>query len=118
MRFIRLHEVLSQMRRFDDNGQPVPFQMKVISANRTHDTGGEIFCIDEGVECVGKKDGKVIFNNRYIGKLQYFPKRDPRHWKNSTRNILVKKSRQFRTGYILKVHIRLIIEFNNQKVIY
>jgi hypothetical protein len=106
------------MRRFDESGDPVPFQMKVVSVNRSQDTGGEIFTIDQGVECVGKKDGKVMFNTRFQGKTIQFSKKDPRHWKNSTRNILVQKSRQFRTGYILKVHIRLIIEFNHQKVIY
>jgi hypothetical protein len=38
--------------------------------------------------------------------------KDPHHWSNSTRNVLLPN------GQKRKLHIRLIIEFNNKKVCY
>ncbi len=112
--YIRLSGVLDQMDQIGDDGKPSLFQMKFVKADRTRGTGGDILEIINGRKCVGlNKQGSPVFNLR----TKYSPsdsriKKDPRHWINSTRNILLEN------GMIRKVHIRLIIEFNNQKVCY
>jgi hypothetical protein len=107
---IRLSNVLEQMDQLDGNEKPVKFDIKFVTADRIRKTGGEIIEIKQGCKCVGKKNGKVVFDTRKASTdIPKIPK-DPNHWVNSTRNILLPN------GLIRKVHIRLIIEFNGQKV--
>ena len=112
--YIRLSEVLTQMDQIGLDGKPIKFQIRFVTADSSLGTGGEIIEISNGRKCVGlNKQGSPVFNLR----TKYSPsdsriKKDPRHWINSTRNILLEN------GMIRKVHIRLIIEFNNQKVCY
>jgi hypothetical protein len=107
---IRLGEVLRQMDLFGNDGIPLSFQIKFVTANRNQHTGGEIIEIKEGRKCVGKKNGKIIFDKRVVTPEIQKINKDPHHWINSTRNILLPN------GQIRKIHIRLIIEFNGQKV--
>ena len=104
---IRLGEVLKQMDYLDEKNQPVKFQMKFVTANRDKNTGGEIIEIKDACKCIGKKAGKVIFDKRPAPDIN---SKNPNHWVNSTRNVLLPN------GLIRKIHIRLIIEFNGQKV--
>ena len=108
--FIRLCEVLAQMYQIDDTGHPMKFQMRFVTANRNLGTGGEIIEIDNGHKVVGKRGGEVIVDKRKVYSDVPKLSRDPHHWINSTRNIILPN------GQIRKVHIRLIIEFNHQKV--
>jgi hypothetical protein len=111
VQYIRLADVLQQMERLDEKGMPCMFDMKFVTANRQQCTGGEIIEIKGGRKCVGKRGDKVIFDTRPSTQGEPTGKsRDPRHWVNSTRNILLPN------GQIRKVHIRLIIEFNACKV--
>lgn len=107
--YIRLSDVLSEMDRLDDQGKPIKFNIKFVTANRKERTGGEIIEIKGGRKCVDVKEDKPVFDTR---KSVSEPKlhKNPNHWVNSTRNILLPN------GRIRKVHIRLIIEFNDQKV--
>ncbi len=108
--YIRLSEVLDQMEQLDEFGMPVKFQIKFVTADRKRGTGGEIIEIKDGRKCVGKRKGKVVFDMRKtVSAAPRIPK-DPHHWVNSTRNILLPN------GLIRTVHIRLIIEFNGKKV--
>lgn len=100
---IKLIDVLNQMDDLDVTGQPIPFSIKFITKE-----GEEIF-IEQGVKCVGKKEGKVIFDKPRIAKQN----KKPDHFKNATRNIYIPVS-----GQIRKCKIRLITEFNSIKVTY
>lgn len=109
--YIRLSDVLDQMDELDENSNPVRFQMKFVTANRKLDTGGEIIEIIDGKKCIGVRHGKIIFDKRVKPERSgNILTKDPNHWANSTRNIMLPN------GLIRKVHIRLIIEFNHKKV--
>ena len=110
---ITLPEVLKQMDQFDEKGKPVPFSIKFVTCDLRRKSGGELIELENVVKCVGKKKGKVIFDDRKKTPNKKKEKKNPKHWDNSTRNILIPSS-----GQIRKCHIRLITEFNGQKVIY
>jgi hypothetical protein len=101
---IKLIDVLNLMDDFDVNGHPVPFSIKFFTKD-----GEEIF-IELGTKCVGKKNNKVVFDKKPIKSKARI---NPNHFKNSTRNIYIPVSDQIR-----KCKIRLITEFNGQKVVY
>ena len=110
--YIQLSKVLDQMDQLDDDGKPVRFQVKFVTANRMLKTGGEIIEIVDGRKCVGKRRGEMVFDTRKSSQDPSAISRPPNHTANSTRNILLPN------GGIRKVHIRLIIEFNNQKIFF
>jgi hypothetical protein len=111
--FIRLWDVLKFMDSLDGQERPVKFQMKYVTANRLQGTGGEIIELKDACKCSGKtKEGKPLFSAKKINSSNNSPSKDPQHWPHSTRNLLLPN------GQIRKAHIRLIIEFNNQKVCY
>jgi len=111
--FIRLWDVLEIMDSFDGQGKPVRFQLKFITANRLEKTGGEIIELKDGCKCSGRTvKGKEIFAVKKNFTVDDRVTKDPNHWVNSTRNILLPN------GQKRKLHIRLIIEFNNKKVCY
>ena len=110
--FIRLWDVLEIMDSIDGLGKPIRFQLKFITANRSEKTGGEIIELKDACKCsVKTKKGKEIFATKNLPAIERITK-DPNHWVNSTRNILLPN------GQKRKLHIRLIIEFNNKKVCY
>lgn len=107
--FIRLQDALAEMDKLDETGNPVKIQLKFVTHDIKRGTGGEIIEIIDGRKCVGKRNGKVIYDTR---EKSEDPKKskNPHHWMNSTRNVILPN------GQIRKLHIRLIIEFNHQKV--
>ena len=111
--FIRLWDVLEIMDSMDGQGKPVRFQLKFVTANRSEKTGGEIIELKDACKCsVRTKKGKEIFaTKKNLPAVERITK-GPNHWVNSTRNILLPN------GQKRKLHIRLIIEFNNKKVCY
>lgn len=111
--YIRLTEVLDLMDALDSNGDPIPFSIRFVTANRKDKTGGEIITIDKAVKCVGKdKKGNPVIDTRRKETPDLTKPKNPNHWSNATRNLFLPN------GQIRKVHIRLIIEFNGQKVCY
>ncbi len=111
--FIRLWDVLEIMDSFDGQGKPIRFQLKFVTANRSEKTGGEIIELKDACKCsVRTKKGKEIFAVKKNLPADNRITKDPNHWVNSTRNILLPN------GQKRKLHIRLIIEFNNKKVCY
>ena len=111
--FIRLWDVLEIMDSVDAQEKPVRFQVKYVTANRLEKTGGEIIELQEACKCsVRTKKGKEIFAAKKNFPADERITKDPNHWVNSTRNILLPN------GQKRKLHIRLIIEFNNKKVCY
>ena len=111
--FIRLWDVLEIMDSMDAHGNPVRFQVKYVTANRTTKEGGEIIELKDACKCsVKTRKGEEVFpEKRHFQAIEKVSK-DPRHWSNSTRNILLPN------GQKRKLHIRLIIEFNNKRVCY
>jgi len=110
---IRLWDVLEIMDSMDGQGKPVRFQLKYVTADRTKETGGEIIELKDACKCSVKiKQGKEIFSTKQNFPTNDRVTKDPNHWVNSTRNCLLPN------GQKRKLHIRLIIEFNNKKVCY
>jgi len=111
--FIRLWDVLELIDSLDGQGKPIRFQLKFVTANRLEKTGGEIIELKDACKCsVRTHWGKEIFPTKKVFAANDRVTKDPNHWVNSTRNILLPN------GQKRKLHIRLIIEFNNKKVCY
>ena len=111
--FIRLWEALEIMDSVDQHGRPARFQVKFVTADRTKKEGGEIIELKDASKCpVRTKNGHEIYPQRKNAPHLERITRNPNHWENSTRNI------RLPNGQKRKLHIRLIIEFNNKKVCY
>jgi hypothetical protein len=111
--YIRLWDALEMMDSTDSQGNPARFQLKFVTANRTTKEGGEIIEVTDASKCsIRTKKGKEIIPAKKTFKADEKMPKDPRHWVNSTRNILLPN------GQKRKLHIRLIIEFNHKKVCY
>ena len=101
------------MDSLDGRGRPTRFQAKFITANRTTREGGEIIEVKDACKCpVRTKNGQEIYPERKNLQAPERITKNPNHWENSTRNI------KLPNGQKRKLHIRLIIEFNNMKVCY
>lgn len=112
-RFIRLWEALETMDTVDAQGRPVRFQLKFVTANRQTGEGGEIIELKDATKCsVRTRDGREIFPQRSFSPAATRTEKNPNHWANATRNV------RLPNGQKRKLHIRLIIEFNHQKVVY
>lgn len=111
--FIRLWDVLEIMDSVDVDGKPVRFQIKYVTANRTTREGGDIIGLKDACKCsIRTKNGEEVFPKRQNFPVTEKTAKDPRHWENATRNILLPN------GQKRKLHIRLIIEFNHKRVCY
>ncbi len=110
--YIRLKDILAQMDELDANGRPVKFQMKFVTYNRSSGLGGEIIEVVNASKCSTSRNGEVIFDTRPKRETPSGQRKDPAHSLNQTRNIYCENGRR------MKIHIRLIIEFNNQKVVF
>jgi hypothetical protein len=102
---ITLKEVLSEL----DSGRKIP-SMTFITADLHKGTGGELIT----AENFHKHNWLSPAEYRKQQKLQptsSMIKKDPRHYENSTRNIIMAGSE------IRKVHIRLIRTFNGKTVL-
>jgi hypothetical protein len=108
--FITLAEVIRKMDTIGEDGKPVIFDIKFVTADRKRGTAGEIIEVKEARKCIDVRNGIPVFDKRESHNQDTSVSRNPNHYQNSTRNILLKN------GRIRKVHIRLIIEFNGQKV--
>lgn len=80
-----------------------------VTANKKRGTGGELVTLKNVVQTGYKKTGKGSGKRKPMQPLD----RNPEHWKNQTRNLLIAGSNQTR-----KCHIRLITEFNGARVIW
>ena len=86
---------------------PTPFSIIAISYDAKRETGGEILKLDNCIVPTSKRVGNKP-------QLPVFSKtKNAAHRKNNTINLLNKNNDTF-----IKVHIDLIVEFNNQKVIW
>lgn len=106
MKTISLINVLQRMDELDHNSNPIMFNIKFVTADKKRMSGGEIIEIKYAKKCIGIRNNEAVFDT---GNKK---RKKPNHYINSTRNILCPN------GQIRKIHIRLITEFNGQKVIY
>ena len=112
---IYLQDVLTQMKTLDAEGRAVPFSIKARTLNRYSKTGGKMLHYPKAKLVMAEENP----NANSVQSLRYKPeptsteRRNPNHFENKTRNIKVLPQ-----NHIKKIHIRYIIEFNNQKVIY
>ncbi len=85
------------------------FSIGFRTCNVLKNTGGEWVALEECKKFLRKTVAEMTAEHKpHELKL----KRDPRHFENSTRNILIISS-----GQIIKVHLRLIRMFNSKPVI-
>ena len=110
--YIQLTKALEIMEMLDGEGNPLRFQIRFITANRSNKTGGEIIEVIDARKCIGTRKGEIVFDKREKHAENSQITRNPNHFANSTRNIILAN------GAIRKVHIRLITVFNNQKVFF
>lgn len=86
------------------------FDITAITCDTKKDTGGEIL------------EGSQVHKHNWVNPAEYkrlqklqptrnVLRKDPRHYENSTRNIV------FAGGEIRKIHIRLIRKFNGKTVL-
>lgn len=105
---IRLNDALKLMDRLDQKGQPIPFSITILTANRSLDKGGKWL---ELKGCIlAKHNNNLPQHARRVDGGG--GSRKPNHYENATRNI------QSPDGSITKVHIRLIKTFNGQTIIW
>ena len=102
---IRLIDALNQMEATDRNGRMIPFSLKFYTKE------GYLIEINKGMKVAGVRNGKPYFDAH--SKTEARIERNPNHFKNSTRNILIPES-----GKIRKAKIRLMTEFNGEKICY
>jgi hypothetical protein len=128
---ISFSKMLSEMDFVDRNGNPAPFSIVFVTADRKLNTGGDIHIIghrtaltdllrrrikeaifteSKAIKVVGLHNGAVIVNAPRVPSSA--EARNPHHYKNSTVNVMILSSRAIR-----KVHPRLILYFNDQKVL-
>lgn len=99
------------MDRLDADGKPASFDVKFVTMDLKRGTGGEIIEVKGVRKTVGKRNGVAVMDTRERQTpAEERERRNPNHFLNSTRNILLPN------GELRKLHIRLIIEFNGKKV--
>jgi|ADurb_Ile_03_Slu_FD_contig_21_677605_length_796_multi_2_in_0_out_0_2 hypothetical protein len=122
---IQKSEVLRLMERTKASGTRIPFQIAFITADRAKWKQFQRLSNEEKIKASIDYGGRLITHNQCIlsgprGKhaaaRQATPEitvKHPRNSANRTRNIIFLPARQTR-----KLHNSLIIEFNNEEVIY
>ncbi len=90
-----------------DSGRP--FSIAVRTCNKQQGTGGEYIMVEQAVKSSFKgSNGEVPPSGSGGGGFR----KNPQHYPNSTRNIVV-----FPEGNIMKIHLRLIMKFNDVTVL-
>ena len=104
---ITLENVLKAMERRNDRGEPVAFSITFVQADRHRRTGGKVVTYHFARLAKNAKQATAAQKTGTPGA-----KRLQKHWQNATRNLLLQN------GEIRKIHIRLIVKFNDQPVIW
>ncbi len=99
-----LREVLKEMKRLDENKNPVPFTITVRTYNQQNKVGGRLVTWDNSILMQPPKTpGKV----RLSQKIDF---KNPNHFKNRTRNLMTNQGKK-------KINILFITRFNGYEVI-
>lgn len=105
MKIIHLRDALTEMN------EGKPFSISFITCDQERKTGGDLMKLEDVI---------LSFNQNHIEKFGFDEpesnvtdiRKAPRHYEHATRNVLLKN------GMRRKFHIRLLLEFNGQKVFY
>ncbi len=103
MDVIHYSDMIQQLGHVDEHGQQRAFDISFY----TND--GELVSLQSCKVTVGKRKGKIVMDER--PRLKEAKRKNPAHFKNLTRNLVLPNQE------LRKVHIRLITQFNGQKVI-
>lgn len=109
---ITLKEALSIIDRVDEHGRAIPFDIAFRSLNKNSSTGGKLYEYKQVVKHRSTK--KALTKQDLLADVLRPAKaeKNPNHFLNRTRNL------QLQNKEIKKIHIRLIISINSNKVIY
>lgn len=112
---IFLKDVLTLMSTADAKGLAVPFSISFRTLNRNSKTGGRLVTYPKAKLAMKEDHGdQTTFEAlRRVPKPRTNIKRNPKHFANKTRNVVV-----FPENKTRKVHINYITEFNGKKVVY
>jgi hypothetical protein len=99
-----LREVLTEMKKLDENKNPVPFSITVRTYNQQNKVGGRLVTWDNATLMQPPKTpGKI----RLSQKIDF---KNPNHFKNHTRNLKTNLGKK-------KINILFITMFNGYDVI-
>jgi hypothetical protein len=104
MEIIRLRDALDLMEK------PTPFSIAFVTADKKRKTGGNLIRMENCLQS-GYLSGKDPEERKDVEPSA--TTKNPNHSYNGTRNIFVKGATR-----LTKIHIRLITQFNNKKVVY
>jgi hypothetical protein len=105
---ILLPDALKLMDRLDHRGQPIPFNISFVTADRTRGTGGKWINVKGAI--LSKHNKNLPHHIRRTDGFSGSKK--PASYENAQRNI------QTPDGTITTVHIRLIKRFNDYEIIW
>lgn len=103
--FITRRDMITMM----DTGDP--FDLSVVTCNLEKNTGGILYHIKNATKNEWVSAEEFHKQEKLQPRSKMRLKKDPRHYANSTRNILLIN------GDLFKIHIRLVTTFNNKTVI-
>ena len=104
---LALVDALNIMDAVDSKGKPMRFSISFVKKST-----GEIIRIPDASK--PQRSARVEARHTLSNdRLPDYQKRNPNHYLNQTRNILIGGTDQIR-----KLHIRLITEFNGHKIFY
>jgi len=101
--------MLEMMRRKDDQGRFVPFDVRLVHCNKTKRTGGQL--VDYAAVTLPKREAMEMGKIMVAVSTNTKQGRNPNHMLQGTLNFL------FANGEMRKGHIGLITRFNGMKVI-
>jgi hypothetical protein len=110
-----LKDVLKEISQLNESGKAPVFSVSFRTLNRNSKTGGKLITYEKAKLAIKEKktDSTSFKSLAYAKKNTSGIKRNPRHFDNKTRNLIVLPQ-----GKIRKVHINHIIEYNGKKVVY
>lgn len=99
-----LSDVLKEMRRLDEQKNPIPFDITIRTYNSQNKSGGRLVTYENAVLMQPPKKPGLI---RLSQKTDF---KNPNHFANRTRNLKTNEG-------IKKIHILFIIKFNGVDVV-
>lgn len=112
VKHIFLREVLLAIKKVDEKGNAIPFDIEFRTYNHNNKMGGVLKSYTGAKLLIGKKlKGEKFELTTNVFREQRVRK-NPNHWQNKTRNI------ELESGHIRKINILYITKFNDEQVIY
>lgn len=101
---------LAEALRIYDSGEP--FSICFVTADRKKGTGGELRYYAAAQKCVLSNMPANLLKRNGLPSTAGINPRNPNHYEHKTRNLYVAS-----TGEIRKFHIKLVVAFNNKRVL-